>query len=165
MKKLITAALLLSITLSAQKAYSQIHLGGGVVFGTSDFVDFGFDFRGDYRITDNWVVTPNINVFLNKSQGTSEFKTGLTTINFDGHYLFPTGGDFTVYPLAGINISIVRAKFMDVKSSNTEIGLNLGGGFNYAMDENKDLFFETKYVIVSDLDQLVFAIGILVGLN
>ena len=96
-----------------------------------------------------------------------EIKTNWTSINFDGHYLFPMDDDrFDVYPLAGINIAIVSVKndLLNLDASETKVGLNLDDGGQYEINDLLTDFAEIKYVI-SDFDQLVIGGGILVTIR
>ena len=168
MKKLFALTLLLASLFAAQDTFAQIKAGGGLVFG-SEISQLGIDVRGEYHIDENWVVVPNVNFFFSDKETISVFevKTTLTTINFDGHYLFPMQDDrFDLYPLAGINISIVNVKndFNDFDESETELGLNIGGGGQYEINDLLTAFAEIKYVI-GDFDQLVIGGGILVTIK
>ena len=73
---------------------------------------------------------------------------------------------FDVYPLAGINIAIVSVKndLLNLDASETKVGLNLGGGGQYEINDLLTAFAEIKYVI-SDFDQLVIGGGILVTIR
>ena len=168
MKKLFALTLLLASFITVQDTFAQIKAGGGLVFG-SEISQLGIDVRGEYYIDENWVVVPNFNFFFSDKETISvlEIKTTLTTLNFDGHYLFPLDGDqFDVYPLAGINFSIVSVKddFSGLDDSETKVGLNLGGGGQYEINDLLTAFAEIKYVI-SDFDQLVIGGGILVTIK
>ncbi len=86
---------------------------------------------------------------------------------------FYGGNQFSVYGVGGINITGVhwKAEYESTNfstgqketikdsDSDTEFGLNLGGGGQYDINEKIALFGELKYVI-SSYDQLVFTFGI-----
>lgn len=175
MKKLFALTLLLTSFITVQDTFAQIKAGGGLVFG-SEISQLGIDIRGEYHIDENWVIVPNINFFFTDKEtqtvfvppfgtATTEVKNGLTTINIDGHYLFPMNDDrLDLYPLAGLNFSIVRVEFEGFDDSTTEVGLNLGGGGQFEFTDLLTGFAEIKYVI-SDADQLVIGAGVLVSFN
>ena len=162
MKKLLVIFTLL--TIFATTSYAQKFLvGGGLVYGTE--VDKGgIDIRGDIRFNENWAVVPNFNFFFPTSN--DSYKSGFTGFNIDGHYLFGIGSGANVYPLFGLNFghSKYKNKINDTKSSNTEIGINLGGGIEYFFSSKIAGFFEVKYII-SDYDQGVLGFGVLYNLN
>ena len=86
-------------------------------------------------------------------------------INTDVHYLFSVNNSsFLPYALGGLNFSVVRTSMetgqLNSDSSDTFIGLNLGAGGTYQLNDQLDLFSELKYII-NDFDQLVFSVGIL----
>ncbi len=109
-------------------------------------------------------VVAGVNLFLpDKTEtGAGELKTNIWMIDLDGHYNFGAGG-FTVYPLAGINFTGFRREFNDSESSNTEIGLNLGGGASVEFADKIGAFAEIKYIL-GDADQGVVSFGLLFGL-
>ena len=173
MKKLFALTLLLASFITVQDTFAQIKAGGGLVFG-SEISQLGIDIRGEYHLDENWVIVPNINFFFADKETIpaipplipeTEIKQGLTTINFDAHYLVPMNDDrIDLYPLAGLNFSIVSDKVNDVKNSETKVGLNLGGGGQFEFSELLTGFAEIKYVI-NDFDQLVIGAGVLVNLT
>jgi len=138
-------------------------VGGGLVYGT-EVEKGGIDIRGDIRINQNWAIVPNINFFFPESS--DNFKSGFTGINIDGHYLVDLGSGANVYPLFGLNFghSSFKNKINDTKSTNTELGINIGGGIEYFFSRKVAGFFELKYVIITDYDQGVLGFGVLYNL-
>ncbi|MCB0620041.1 MAG: hypothetical protein KDC41_15295, partial [Saprospiraceae bacterium] len=85
-----------------------------------------------------------------------------STLNVDGHYLF-LNESFLVYALAGLNLAFVSVDlgaFGD--ASDSELGLNLGGGIQLPITDALGLLGEVKYVI-GDADQLVLTVGAIFG--
>ncbi len=163
-RTVLTAGVLLATLASS----AQIQLGGGLVYGTG-IANVGFQARGGKVINDQFDALANLTFFLPEkiSGGLLESKTSLFTINFDGHYKALENEKTMLYPLAGINISVVsfdiESEFLGIVSSSTgsdtNIGLNIGGGGNLRLNNGLKAFGEVKYVI-SSFDQLVITVGI-----
>ena len=140
-------------------AFSQIDIlaGMGFSFGTAAKA-IGLQFRGDVDITEEWGGSLNIITYFSGDLKYWE-------INFDGRYVLYENDPWTIYPLAGLNISSVGVKglsglgILGVNGvSSTKIGLNIGGGARYAIAPNISLYGEMKYII-SGFDQLVISAG------
>ena len=150
-------------------ATAQLELGGALVFGT-EISTIGLQARGQYEITEEFDGTANLTYFFPKTEGVSGFEVKLSmfTINFDGHYNAYSSGTVEVYPLLGLNISIVTIKTdfdipgttTSAKLSDTNVGLNVGGGAAFEISDGLNAFGELKYV-ASSFDQLVISAGIM----
>ena len=163
MKKLtLLAVITIAFTFNS---LAQISAGGGIAYGTEQET-IGFNLRGQYNINENIDVIGGLTFFLPKtiSQptffGTIKNKTSLWTFDIDGHYNFPINDKFSFYPLAGINISGASVEVNGTKTSKTEIGLNIGVGASYEINDKLEGFFETKYTI-GNFDQAVITVGVL----
>jgi outer membrane protein X len=78
--------------------------------------------------------------------------TSLVDINGNVHFVFPIASSFNVYPLAGLNIGFASldddvAKTLGVKSSETRLGVNVGGGFDIKVTDGIKIILEAKYII------------------
>lgn len=158
--------LICSLIAFSQITYAQLSVGGSLAFG-SEIENIGISAKGNYLITDTWEGSAGFTFFLPK--GSSAANLTLWTVNFDGHYLKNLNDKFSIYPLAGLNIStfsldIDLGPFGNDKARNTEIGLNLGGGVLVNISEKMNGFAEAKYVL-SDFDQLVLNVGVLFGIG
>ena len=169
MKHLFTSLFLLI----AISAYSQtnIMVGGGLGFGSS-IENLCFDLRGSANFSEQIDGAVSINIFLPDKESAGGFEASLSwwTINLDGHYLFSNTEQSKLYGLAGLNIANIGFETeipsffpgggtQKIDGSDTEIGLNIGGGAEIPFG-NLMGFGEAKYV-VSDADQLVIVIGVL----
>jgi len=121
----------------------------------------GIGIRGDYQISESILGSVNYNYYL-----ADEFYS-LSTINLDGLYTF-AGDGIRPYVLAGLNIAIVSVNFdffgVSQSVSNTEIGINLGGGAQLPLSDKMAAFGELKYALAS-LDELVISAGLKFNLN
>ncbi|MEJ5302232.1 MAG: outer membrane beta-barrel protein [Bacteroidales bacterium] len=88
------------------------------------------------------------------------FKSGVTylEVNADGHYLL--GGDsFKFYPFAGVNYFITSISAGGVSAFSSEIGANLGAGFETSLSEKLSFFAEAKYTL-GNADKIMAVGGI-----
>lgn len=150
----------LSSQVKAQEV-GDIRLGAKLSYITIEGADLGIGIVGDYQFTESIIGSVNYNYFL-----ADEF-LGLSTINLDGLYTF--GGDgIRPYVLAGLNIATVSVNFdlfgVSEKVSNTEIGINLGGGAELPLSDKMAAFGELKYALAS-IDELVISAGLKFNLN
>ncbi len=173
MKKVLTAILFLGLmfgtTMIQDKAHAQTQegdfkLGVGLAFGTG--VGFGFgnlDNDLGIRVDGYYAFTPEIRAggdftfYFPKEESESFMGATITEkatvweLNLNGHYLFVDDGELIVYALGGINITGISISSEETGSgfnfggefSDTEFGLNLGGGLEYDLDF-ADLFAEAK---------------------
>ena len=146
-------------TVIGTSAFSQIDIlaGAGFSYGTAAKT-IGLHLRGDVDITEEWGGSLNIIPYFKSGQKYWE-------INFDARYIFYKTDPWTIYALAGLNLSTVGVKGLSgfgvlgvTGISSTKVGLNLGGGARYAIAPNISLLGEIKY-IVSSFDQLVITVA------
>lgn len=163
MNKIILAlTLFLCINFLSSKAQDyNIHLGGGLNYGTSQN-NIGVNFRGEVTFFSQWSITPNFNMFFNKKNSLITKKWH--AFNVDGHYFFELDRLWMMYPTFGINFATVSEKVNDITFSNSEIGINIGLGSSYQFDPKFSGFAELKYVI-SNADQAVITFGLLYQIN
>lgn len=163
MKKL-TLLAIISIAF-ALNSFAQISAGGGLVYGTEQEA-IGFNLRGQYNVWENVDVVGGLTFYLPKKTKqtliftTVESKTTMWAFDVDGHYNFELMDKLKVYPLAGLNIAGVSIEVNGAKTSNTEVGLNIGAGATYEITDKIAGLFETKYTI-GNFDQAVITLGAL----
>ena len=168
MKKIFLFLLAMSFTAIG---FAQLNAGLGLIYGT-EIEQLGLAVKGQYDgIAENIDGSVGLHFFFPDKSDFSggELKSSLTTINLDGHYNFDAAESFNIYALAGLNFAIIKVKFdsntpfvPSSDESESEIGLNLGAGASTDINETLKGFAELKYT-VSDFDQLVIAIGILMA--
>jgi len=56
-------------------------------------------------------------------------------ISANVHYLINVSDQYNVYPLLGLSLLGATVKFLDVKDTETGIGLNIGGGMDFNINE------------------------------
>ncbi len=166
MKKFTT--LIVLIVVINCTCYAQKYIGGGLAFG-SQIESAGIGINGEYFVTDQISIAPSLIYFFPRTLfGDLKFKQ--TDLNINANYHFITDNEFDIYALGGINVAIVSVPFFNPFSgernsnSATEIGLNIGGGFNYHLNDKLLPFAELKYNI-SSFDQLILMGGVRIILN
>ena len=147
------AILTLTFTLNSK---AQTRVGGGLVYGT-EIENIGINLNGQYFIKENIAIAPGLNYFFPKALG-SGFDLNWFEINANGHYYFNTGS-IEPYALAGLNFAFLSVKSSFGDSSNTEVGLNLGGGANFDIGSSIKPFGELR-IVIGDADQLVLGGGV-----
>ena len=162
MKKLIGPAfgVLLLIGIGST-ATAQIQLGGGLAYGT-EIENIGIQVGGTYAINDEIRAAADI-VYYFTGEDVPGVDFNWLEINANGHYMFVDEEDLDFYALGGINFTRLsydfpNNEFFDLDDSQTEVGLNVGAGLEYAVNFG-NLYAEVKYVL-SDADQLVLSGGV-----
>ncbi len=151
--------------LTSQATFAQFSAGAGLSFG-SEVEQLGIFARGQYDFTEQIRAALTINFFFPETEEVSviETRSQVTTINADGHYIFLDQDPFKVYGLLGLNFAIANAEVsgpgFDEDDSESELGVNLGVGGQYFVNETFSPFAEIKYVI-GEADQLVIMAGVL----
>lgn len=166
MKK--TIVLLTFITTINCMCYAQKYIGGGIAYGTQ-IESAGIGINGEYFVTDQISIAPSLIYFFPRTFiGDLKFKQ--TDLNINANYYFETGSEFNIYALGGLNFAVVSVPFFNPfngersNNSSTEVGLNIGGGLNYKINDQLLPFVELKYNI-SDFDQLILMGGVRFLLN
>lgn len=186
MKKLLTilivTTIIFGISLIGNTAHAQVEgsiqegdikLGVGLAFGSGVGYggldnDLGIRADGYYAITPEIRAGADFTFYFPKSEG--EVDLTVWELNFNGNYVFLDEDGLILYGLGGINITGVTVDvpsqsfggqtFGGGSSSDSEFGLNLGGGAEYALDF-ADLFGELKLSgLGGDADQFVLGVGL-----
>lgn len=130
--------------------------GSGVGSGSLDN-DLGVRIDGYYPVNPQIRAGGDFTFYFPKSEGGVDFT--VWELNFNGNYIFLEENELRLYGLAGINITGLNVSFNGESDSDSEIGLNLGGGVEYPLDF-ADLFGELKFGgIGGDADQFVIGAG------
>jgi opacity protein-like surface antigen len=159
MKKLLTtSAILLGFMLFTNTSYSQdatdIKVGGGLIYG-SEVEAIGIQAGAKYGVTNEISAAADFAIYFPDNYD-------WWTINVNGHYHFVTEDDKKVYGLAGLNYATIKVEFLGQSASDSELGLNVGGGAEFALGFG-DLYAEAKYIL-GDADQLALSAGVRIGL-
>ncbi|MEL7834726.1 hypothetical protein [Fodinibius sp. Rm-B-1B1-1] len=156
MKKLLTLGCLIlgMIFFSNSNAYAQAETfkaGGGLAFG-SEVEAIGIQAGAVYGFTDEINGAADFIIFFPDNYDWWE-------LNVNGHYNFMAEDGVRLYGLAGLNYANLSVDLGQFGStSDSEIGLNLGGGAEYGLDF-ANLYGELKYVL-GNADQLGISAGL-----
>jgi outer membrane protein X len=159
MKKLITyGCLILGIIFFSNSnalAQSDLNIGGGLAYGT-EIEAIGVQAGAVLGFNENLRGAGDIAIYFPDSP--SGVDNSFWAINANVHYLFMAEEATTVYGLGGLNYATSKTSGSGMSFSNSEAGLNLGGGAEFGVGFGA-IYLEAKYV-VSDFDQLVLGGGV-----
>lgn len=151
MKKLVSiAGLVLGIVFLVNNsaiAQNDFTLGGGLAYG-SEVEAIGIQAGATYAFTEEISGAADFIIFFPDNYDWWEF-------NVNVHYRFFSEDNVSVYGLAGLNFVTVD---FDQFGSDSELGLNLGGGAEFGLEFAK-LYTELKYTL-SNFDQLGLSAGL-----
>lgn len=167
---LLIIGLLIAFNTSGFAQTDELEIGGGLVLSTGALDDFasnssvdntfGLKIDGAYAFDEKWRGAADFTFYFPEEE--SGVKVTVWELNFNAHYLITEENDLKIYGLGGLNITNVDIDIDGPATGNSEseFGLNLGGGLQYPVDF-ADVFGELKFAgIGGDADQLVFAAGL-----
>ncbi|MEO1050705.1 MAG: outer membrane beta-barrel protein [Bacteroidota bacterium] len=171
MKKAIVIVSLLFVASFTEVKAQDKNVGGIFGFGT-EIETPALGVNGEYFVTSNIAIAPSfIYYFPNSNNGFlgTEITVTWWELNANANFYFAEEGIAEFYGIGGINYTNARVKIEspsngESTTSNGEIGLNIGAGANFDINQNFKLFAELKYVI-GDADQLGIFVGARFPLN
>lgn len=155
MKRVTVTIVLIFISITT---LAQTKLGIQALYGIE--TELGVGAKALFAISDQINASPNINYYFGNSA--TGVEQSILSFNADAHYIFKND-DITFYPLAGLNLTRNSVTVLGQSVSNSEFGLNLGGGLYYNLSESLTGTLEAKYIL-GNYDQAVFGAGILFNL-
>ncbi len=158
MKKILT--LVCAMMLGFGFANAQVHQGEtaagiNLVYG-SEIENLGIGARFQYGVLDQLRTEVGFNYFFEKNH------MSWWDVNINAHYLVGLWNEqLYIYPLAGLNYTMVDFKGeLNEKGEENHIGLNLGAGIEYEINDHFGVNFEYRHTIIRKVDQGVFGLGI-----
>lgn len=155
MKKvfLVIVAMFMAVAASAQKG--EMSVGGNLNFGIDDdYNNFGIGPKFQYSFAEKWRGEASFNYFLKKDH-VSQWE-----LNLNVHYIVPIASTkFNFYPLAGLTVWNNHVSVAGFSDNDTNIGFNLGGGFEYYITDNFKANIEGKYQWTDPNARGVISIG------
>ena len=119
-------------------ASAQFMLGAG-----QGITSPGLGAKFSYSVTDPWRLAASFDYgFRNKTIATWD-------VNIDAHYQFFFGKGMRAYPLAGFTVMGYQLKWDSYKTNTTCVGMNIGGGFQYDINDAWAVYTEMKGQLVS----------------
>lgn len=138
--------------------------GAHIAYGTGDsYSNFGLGAKFQWNIIKQLRLEPSFTYFLKKDY------VSMWDLSLNAHYLFPIGDNLRVYPLAGVGMLGSKASVSvdlgewgnyGASASDTEFGINLGGGVDYLLTDKLILNAEIKYKIGDVWDRLIISAGV-----
>lgn len=151
----LVAVALMACTVNAQEK-GEMRIGAQMNYGLhSDYKNPGLGVRYQYCITDHFRIEPSANFFFKKDNMT------MWDLNFNLHYVFQLAPKFNIYPLGGLTLLGADYDFHDYSDSDTQFGINLGGGVEYWLTHNFGFNGEVKYQFVDGWDRPVISAGVM----
>jgi len=158
MKKIFTLVCLMMLGMGVAQA--QVHqgntaVGANLVYG-SEIESLGIGARFQYGILDQLRAEVGFNYFFEHNH------MSWWDVNINAHYLVGLKSDrFYIYPLAGLNYTMVNYKGeKDPKGEENHVGLNLGAGLEYEINDHFGVNLEYRHTIVRKVDQGVIGLGV-----
>lgn len=164
MKKILTAALGATL-LSAAALPAAAQQEGDMAWGVhaalaTDNSNVGLGAKFRYNVTDPIRLEGSFTYFFENDN------LSLWDLSADAQWLFPVDEGITLYPLAGLGICNAKLSGLPLSMpiggvesvSDTDLGLNLGGGADFAVARDTDITAQLKYNTA--LDQIVFSAGV-----
>jgi opacity protein-like surface antigen len=154
-KYLLASAIVLGLMTSMNSASwaqdgSDFKIGGGVIYG-SEVEALGIQAGAKYRFTNEISAAADFAIYFPDDYD-------WWAINVNGHYHFINEDRAKVYGLAGLNYATIEVGFLGTSTSDSEVGVNIGGGAEFALGI-VDLYTEAKYIL-GDADQLALSVGL-----
>ncbi len=137
----------------AEKSY----LGSGIVYG-SEVSGFGLGALGEFYLTDEISFSPQLQYFFPKRFAGGP-RSSFWEVNTNLNYYFYRSSEAQIYGLGGLNFANVSGTSNPFSSINAKLGLNLGVGANFEINESFTPFAEARYVL-SSYDQIVLFLGV-----
>ena len=162
MKKILTLVCAMMLGLGfAQAQVSQGETAAGVnlLFGSWN-ESLGIGARFQYGILDQLRTEVSVNHYFARKH------RSCWDINLNAHYLLNVSNhQFYFYPLAGINYTMTNDKkkpdeYPNGKGESNHIGLNVGAGFEYELNDHFGVNLEYRHTIVRKVDQGVIGLGV-----
>ena len=144
MKKLFFAFCLMFISASAfaQKGTATWSVQGNYIIDSPSNLGVGGNLG--YEFIDNLRGVAEFNYFFKKDY------CSFWNVEVNAEYLFKVGDALTIYPLAGLDLLGSKVSYEGYSASDTELGLNIGGGVEYAVSSNLSLKAEYNYKTQGD---------------
>lgn len=133
---LLAVVLGFAVSASAQDSMQAVGLNLNMGLGHS-YTNYGLGVKYQYNFTSNWTGEVAVNYFMKKDY------VSMWDIDVNAHYNFSVGDNgLKVYPLAGIGLV---SWIPEVGDSDNELGINLGAGIEYPLQDQWKLNAEFKW--------------------
>lgn len=145
----------LALSTNAQVYQGKAAAGLNLLYG-SEIESMGIGANFQYVVIDQLRGQVEFDAFF-KHRNTNWFD-----VSINAEYLVALKTDMLyIYPLAGMTYSMVTIKepLTGVKDEENHVGLNVGAGLEYEINDHFAAIAEYRHTIMRKVDQGVFAIG------
>lgn len=158
MKKILSLACALVLGIgfaSAQVHQGETAVGANLVYG-SEIESAGIGARFQYGITDQLRAEVGLNYFFEHKH------MSWWDVNINAHWLVGLWNDqLFIYPLAGVNYTMVNfSGELNDKGEENHVGLNIGAGIEYEINNHWGLNLEYRHTIIRKVDQGIIGLGL-----
>ena len=157
MKLVNNLCVLLALLFVTNTVQAQLKVGGGLAYGF-DIEDLALQGRGVYGINEHFRGEADFSYYLEGTDGLSYWE-----FNLNANYMIINAGGFDIYALAGLNFFHFSTETILGNFSDTDTGLNIGGGAEMGLTDSVNLFGEAKFAL-GGAEQLFLAVGALFNL-
>lgn len=142
MKKVLLTLVLCAFAMVGFAQKGEMTAGAQFTVGAGQGIcNPGLGAKFSYSVTDPWRLAASFDYGF-QTEGIATWD-----INVDAHYQFFFGKGFRVYPLAGF--TLLGYHVPEIKKSNsTCVGMNIGGGAQYDINDSWAVFTEVKGQLV-----------------
>lgn len=151
------AILVFALCLNLSAETGQIQGSLGLSYGF-DIEEPGLQLGGLYNINEEMRVGIDFIYWFH------DYIDTMTEFNFNFHYLFMIEEDYNLYGVGSLGYHSWSHKYKEHyyyggshKASDSEIGIGIGGGFEYKLDPIR-LYFEPR-IFLSGFDQFIVNFG------
>lgn len=164
--KLFAMALVGLFTINGAMAQEQgdVRAGLGLVIGTKSGVDSDGEKAGvgispsvEYIFTDAISGSASYDWYFKSSVGGTDIS--ISSFNIDGRYYFVTGST-QVYGLVGVGFLKSKVEAGGVKISDSDTGLNIGGGAIFGLSDTMGVNTQLKWQTAGKDGQLAATVGL-----
>lgn len=144
----------LALSASAQVYQGQAAAGLNLLYG-SEIESMGIGARFQYAVIDQLRGQVEIDAYFKHNH------TNWYDVSINAEYLVSLKNDVLyLYPIAGLTYSMVTYKELGVKDEENHVGLNVGAGLEYEINDHFAATLEYRHTIMRKVDQGVFALGV-----
>jgi opacity protein-like surface antigen len=147
MKKLFFVICMMLMSVGAFAQQGKMTIGAHGALGLNGNKNFGIGANVGYEVIDNVRGVAEFDYFFKKDY------VSQWLVQVNAEYLFRVAdGKFAIYPIAGINLFGFKwdADLMGASSSDSKLGMTIGGGVEYQLLENLGLKVEYNYLTQYD---------------
>ncbi|NAS14050.1 outer membrane beta-barrel protein [Poritiphilus flavus] len=89
------------------------------------------------------------------------YDISIVDLNLNAHYIFELSHKFGVYPLAGINHTTERERFIDRSETNSENAFGLNYGLGFHINVNQFFIFSEFKGVTGELNGEFLTVGVI----